>query len=522
VSEHKKSYGQLLKSSALIGSSSALGLGFGIVRNKAMALILGPSGFGLAGDFNSIVDMIRTLAGMGISNSGVRQIAEAVGSGDEQRVARTIRTLRRVALCSGTLGALLLLLFCFPLAKLTFGKEIDVKGVVFDTRAQVSAIALLALAVLFADISAAQSALVQGMRRIADLAKINVLGALYGTVLSIPIVYVWGARGVVPSLICVAGMGILTSWWYARKIKVPPVPVAPGEFLSESRELLRMGVVFMSSALMTTGSAYLVRVIITHKLTLEDAGYYQAAWTLGGYYMAYVLQAMATDFYPQLTAVARDKEACNRMVNEQTEIGLLLAVPGLMATLTCSGLLMHMLYSKKFSDATMAVELLRWICLGMVLRVVSWPMGFILVARGERKLFFWSELVGNLVYVGLVLLGVGTLGLKGVGLGFLLMYVVYAVGIFAVVNRLTGFRWSPVNTRLALAYLPIVAGVFCSWYLLPPAVATGIGVLATAGCAIYSVRSLCALIPVQKFPRMARNLLLFLRLIPSGSDATLG
>src|SRR5277367_5443667 len=246
VSEHKKSYGQLLKSSALIGSSSAFGLGFGIVRNKAMALILGPSGFGLAGDFNSIVDMIRTLAGMGISNSGVRQIAEAVGSGDEQRVARTIRTLRRVALCSGTLGALLLLLFCFPLAKLTFGKEIDVKGVVFDTRAQVSAIALLALAVLFADISAAQSALVQGMRRIADLAKINVLGALYGTVLSIPIVYVWGARGVVPSLICVAGMGILTSWWYARKIKVPPVPVAPGEFLSESRELLRMGVVFMS------------------------------------------------------------------------------------------------------------------------------------------------------------------------------------------------------------------------------------------------------------------------------------
>ena len=101
-----------------------------------------------------------------------------------------------------------------PLAKFTFKGDVMIKDVMFDTiRAQIGAVALLALAVLFADISAGQSALVTGMRRIGDLAKINVLGALYGTLFSVPIVYIWGARGVVPSLICVAAMGILTSWW---------------------------------------------------------------------------------------------------------------------------------------------------------------------------------------------------------------------------------------------------------------------------------------------------------------------
>ena len=487
-----------------------------------MAVILGPAGMGLAGNFTSIIELVRTLAGMGLSNSGVRQIAEAVGSGDEQRVARTVKTLRRVALWSGTIGALLLVALCVPMAKFTFQNDIKIKEVIFDTRAQIGAIALLALAVLFADVSGGQMALVQGMRRIGDLAKINVLGAFYGTVFSVPIVYFWGARGVVPSLICVAGMGILTSWWYARKIKVPDVQMERSEFMDETRALLKMGVVFMASGLMMTGAAYLVRVIITKKISLDAAGYYQAAWWFGSFYVGYVVSAMGTDFYPRLTAVAHDKEECNRMVNEQTEVGVLLAGPGLIAMLTFSGLLMHLFYSKQFGDVPVAVELLRWICLGMILRVASWPMGFVLLAKGERKLYFWTEFLSNLMYIGFVWGGVLTIGLKGVGVAFFTMYLVYWVGIYAVVRRLTGFRWSAANIRLAFLFVPLVLAVFVAWYWLPPAGVVILGALAACGSGIYSLKTLCALIPLQKFPRMAQNLLLFFRLVPSGTDAPAG
>ena len=43
------SYGQILKSSAWIGGSSVLTIGIGVVRTKAMAVMLGPAGFGLMG-----------------------------------------------------------------------------------------------------------------------------------------------------------------------------------------------------------------------------------------------------------------------------------------------------------------------------------------------------------------------------------------------------------------------------------------------------------------------------------------
>src|SRR5215510_7791390 len=81
----REGYGQILRSTAVIGGSSAINVAIGMVRTKAMAMFLGPSGFGLLGLFSSVAEVVQNLAGMGIQNSGVRQIAEAVGTGDAVR-----------------------------------------------------------------------------------------------------------------------------------------------------------------------------------------------------------------------------------------------------------------------------------------------------------------------------------------------------------------------------------------------------------------------------------------------------
>src|SRR5580692_12262584 len=78
----KSTYGQILKSSAIIGGASALNIGFGIIRTKVMAVLLGPAGLGVMGLYSSISDLTRSLAVMGINDSGVRQIAAAISTGD--------------------------------------------------------------------------------------------------------------------------------------------------------------------------------------------------------------------------------------------------------------------------------------------------------------------------------------------------------------------------------------------------------------------------------------------------------
>jgi PST family polysaccharide transporter len=489
----EKSYGQILKSSALVGGSSLLNVLIGMVRTKVMALLLGPAGFGLFGVFNSIATLAQAVAGMGVNSSGVRQIAEAAGSGDARRVAETSHVLRRVSFVLGLLGALLIVVLARPVAVITFGNS-----------AHTAAVAGLAGVVLLMLISGGQSARIQGLRRIAELAKVSVASALGGTLLSIPLVYFLRERGIIPALIGVAAMTLTASWWYSRQIPVEPVSVSGTELYQESVALLKLGFAFMSSGLMTMGVAYVVRITVLRKVGMEATGLYQSAWTLGGLYVAFILQAMGADFYPRLTACIANRHRANRLVNEQVEIGLLLAGPGVLATLTFAPVAIALFYSSRFLPA---VEILRWICLGTLLQVVTWPMGYIIVAKARQALFFSCEAAWAIVSLALAWVCVSYFGLKGAGIAFFGSYIFHGVLIYGVIRRLSGFRWSAENTKRCLLFFVGTAAVFVAPYFLSFSQAVALGSLATLVSAAYSVHVLLHLVPREHLPPMLRKFL---------------
>jgi PST family polysaccharide transporter len=495
------SYSQILKSSALIGGASVLKIAVGVVRSKAMALLLGPEGFGLMGLFSSVADLTQSVAGMGINGSGVRQIAAAVGSGEETQVAKTAVVLRRTARFLGIFGALLLVLFCRQVSWLTF-----------HTYDRAGAVALLSLAVFFSSITNGQTALIQGLRRVSDLAMLSVLGALFGTLVSIPLVYFFRQDGVVPSLVAVAGMSVLTSWWYARKVQLKPVSLNWAQVWTEASALLKLGVAFLASGLFTLGSAYAIRILIVHRLGLGSAGLYQSAWTLGGLYVGFILQSMGADFYPRLTGISGDHRECNRLVNEQAQISLLLAGPGILGTLTFAPLVLYLFYSAKFAAA---VGILRWLCFGTALQVIAWPMGFIVLAKGARRIFFWTEVICAFVQVGLAWILIRTFGLSGAGAAFFGLYVWHSIFIYFIVRRMTDFRWSTANKQMGLWMLCLIGATFGGFYLLPFWVATGLGIMATIFTTVYSFRTLLHLVPLDRLPRPVRSLLVRFKLAPA-------
>ena len=493
----KGSYGQILKSSAIVGGSSLLNIVIGIIRTKMMALLLGPTGFGLLSVFGSIVTLTQTLAGMGVNSSGVRQIAEAAGSDDALRITRTSSALRRLSLLLGGLGALALILFSRPISQLTFG-----------TPRYAGQVSGLSIAAFFAILSAGQGALINGLRRIADLARMNVLGASLGMLLSVPVVYILRERGVVPALVLVSATTWLASWWYSRKARVPSVPLSASTLLQESKSLLKLGIAFMASGLMTVGIAYVVRIAIARKVGFEATGLYQSAWTLGSLYVGFILQAMGADFYPRLTACANDNPACNRLVNEQAHVGLLLGGPGVVATLTFAPLIIAMFYSTRFGAA---VGVLRWICLGTILQVVTWPMGFILVAKARQTLFVLCELAWSIVSLGLAWLCIQRFGLIGAGIAFFGSYIFHGLLLYVIVRKVSGYRWSSENTNNGTVFLLIIAAVFSGFYLLPFAAAESIGFVATILTAIYSARKLTTLVSSTPISLQLKRLVLRLR-----------
>ncbi len=178
-------------------------------------------------------------------------------------------------------------MFALPVSKLTFG-SVERAG----------AVALLGLAVFFRLVSSGQAALIQGMRRIHDLAVMGVLGAALGAAITIALVYIFGEQGVAPSLVAGAAMGLVISWWYSRRVQIQLPAMSRTEVTQEAASLLKLGFAFMLSGLLMMGAAYAVRAIILRMDGLEAAGFFSAAWTLGGLYVGIILQAMGGRFLP--------------------------------------------------------------------------------------------------------------------------------------------------------------------------------------------------------------------------------
>nr|WP_162783466.1 O-antigen translocase [Devosia naphthalenivorans] len=433
---------------------------FALIRMKIVAILLGPAGIGLFALFSSIADVAVALAGMGVQQSGVRQIAQAQGSGDHAKIAGTVRTLARISLILGLAGGVGLAVLAVPAALLTFG----------STEYSL-AVAALGAVVLLRILTGGQTALLQGLRRIGDLTKFNIIAAIASVVVTVPMVFAWGAAAIVPSLIIVALVTWLTAQWYARRVPTP-TSVPSASVRGEAGDMLRLGFAFMVSGFLTMGTAYIIRIIVLHDGGIVAAGLYQAAWAVAGLYVGVVLQAMGTDFYPRLTAVATDNEEVCRLVNEQTHVSLLIAAPGVIATITFAPLVISAFYSSEFSGA---VELLRWFCLGMMLRVISWPMGFIIVAKGWQKTFIAIEVAAAILQVGVSAIFVPLIGMDGAGTGFVCLYVWHGLLVYVIVHRSCGFRFSHGNLVLLRLFGPACVLVFTGSRLLPFWWATAIG-----------------------------------------------
>ncbi len=487
------SYRSILKSSALIGASSLVNVVFGIARTKVMALLLGPASFGLMGAYMAIVDLARTIAQMGVNASGVRQMAQSAATGDDNRTARTSLILKRVAVGTGCLGALAVLASSHVISEVTFGSP-----------DRWSDIALLSLAVFFGVVAGGQTALIQGMRRIADLSRLAILGAFLGTVSTITLVYFLREDGLAASLIASAAISAIAGWYFSRRIKLPPATATLADTTAECAALFKLGAAFVAGDLLMQVSAYLVRIMILRDSGFAAAGFYQAAWTIGGLYVGFVLQSMSTDFYPRLAGCIQDKKAANLLVNQQATVSILLAGPGVMATLTFAPIVVHLLYSARFDGA---IEALRWICFGMALRTITWPIGFIVAASGRQAIYFAAELAWTIVNVCLTWIFVSRAGATGAGFAFFASYIFHAVMLVPVVRYLTGFSWTGSNMRLGAVYVGACSVMVAAPHLLPAGCVLALGAALCLALTLQSAYRLAAMSEVRQLPRFVTPLL---------------
>ncbi|MBP1617023.1 MAG: hypothetical protein H6Q14_850 [Bacteroidetes bacterium] len=426
------SYKQIVKSTSIFGGSQLINIVIGVIRNKVIAVLLGASGVGLIGIYQSIIDMVRSISGLGLEMTGVKEIASANAADNKQRLAYIVNLVRRLVEITAVAAGMICLFLCYPISIWTFG---DASHTVY--------IACLSLVVALSALLQGQLIVLQGLRQISKMAKVLVLGNFLSLVLTLPFFFLWGINGILPVLIVGTAIYYLLSLKYYIPIQnsLENLPARPAfsEVIRKGKSMFRLGAYLVAATIVNTLTMFLIRIFITNRVGVEAAGLFQSVWAITNVYLMLVLKSMGTDFYPRLCEVSKQRVASARLINQQTYVALLVATPIILGMLLFGFMALTLLYSSKFLAAE---SLLQWQILGTFLKVASWPMAFILLAKDKGKHYILSEVLFFLVYYGFNYWLFPSFGLNAAGIAYLIAYLVYFAVIFGFARGLIRFNWS--------------------------------------------------------------------------------
>ena len=438
-----------LKGTSIFGGVGFVNILISIVKSKIIAVLLGPEGMGLLGIFNSATELISRLASFGLRTSAVKDISEANASKDLSRISFTIAVFKKLILLTGIAGTILFVIISPFLSFSSFGN--------YD---YISQFIVLSLFVILNQLLDGANVLMQGMRRLTSLAKSNVYGNILALIISIPFYYFGGLKGIAPSIIIGVLVHWLISYYYANKIKFEKVYVTINQSIKSGHNMIKMGFFIALQGVLLSASGYLIRAYISYTNSVADVGLYTAGFYIINTYTSIVFSAMSTEYYPRLAAIGNNN-GISDAVNSQTNLTITLLAPLVASFLIFGNFLILILYSEEFLEITWMTNIAM---MGMFFKGPAWCLGYVLLAKGNSKLYFWSELIAIIYTLLLNVIFYSIWGLTGMGVSFVLAFGFYWIQILIICMYRYGYRF---DKSLIMIYIPqLLVSLVCCFVVI--------------------------------------------------------
>ena len=421
------SYSNILKSIGIFGGVNIIQIILSLVKNKFVAIILGPTGMGVNGMIISTNSFVKALTSFGLHTSSVREIAKSKGNLNDNKIAITITVVRYLVFLTGLLGLVFTFIFAKQLSVLSFGNsEYSI------------AFRITSLSLLFDQLWVGQNALLQGTFHYRDMAMAAILGSLIGIIVSIPLYYVWGKDAIAPVIVCCSLITFLSSWNKARKLHILRIIPSKKEMLVIAKSMLLLGFALSITSIVKTGSTYLLRSYISRYGILADLGLYTAGIAIANQYVDVILQAMGSDYSPRLASISHDNTMFIEAINRQMKLLMTIITPLIILFVLCIKYLIVLLYSDKFLPI---VDMVEWIMVGMFFRAFSWCLSYAIVAKGASKVIMYNEIATAGYSLFFSIVGYSVLGFTGLGIAVCCTYVCYSIHMLIVCKRLFSFTF---------------------------------------------------------------------------------
>lgn len=469
------SYRNILRGTVLIGGSTAITMGLAVVRTKVLAVLGGAESIGIVGLFTSIIGVASTLTGVGLGTAGVRELTTA--RAEEKVLIRN--SLRAYSFMLASLGALALVLSSDLIASRLFDGRIDSSAV--------AALSIGLVATIFATTLMVE---LRSQHRVKEIASANIVASVIATVALVGYLLWHGPYKEVvfvlaPLVTTVVVLAILSG---QKTQTATATTFNVKDLVSRWADFFRVGAPLMLASLISAGSDLAIRIVIEQRSGLSVLGLLTAVLLLSEKSLGMVLKAMGVDYFPRLSQSISDPSRTSSIVNRQIRIVLAIGMPIVVVMFAFAPTILVLLYSREFAAAT---EVLRWFVLGDYLKMIVWPVGQVIIARGYSMTYFIKETVISLGYLAIIFF-VRETDLTVVGIAYLVTRILNLAAVYFIAWKLCAYRPSTYALVHAVVFALIAVAVLASEFLKPEFalyVAAAL-VLATALHSMYDLRSL--------------------------------
>ncbi|SFZ92700.1 Membrane protein involved in the export of O-antigen and teichoic acid [Flaviramulus basaltis] len=421
MGETKESYKQIIKATTLFGGVHFFNIFISVIKSKVVAVLLGTSGIGILTLLNCSLNLLSSATGFGLESSGIKSISEAFGLKDQKKVLKTISVFKRLIFITGFFGCIVTLVFSSYFSQIAFGNKDFTIAFVW-----------LSLAVLFKQLSSGYLSILQSLRELKLFAKANLLANFISLCVVVPMYFYWKINAIAPAILASTIISFLLAFFYSKgHIKNEEIITNKKAFV-DGKAMLYLGIMLSFSELFRLVSEYLIQIGISYQGGLDQVGLYGAALVLLNSYVGIVFVVMSKNYYPKLSEIINKKIEVQKLAFHQSYLSILLITPIIIFFIILAPIIVKILFSQKFNPI---VQMISWGILGMIFKALSWTLGYIIIAKGDYKVFIKTSICFSLLYLLMLMFGYYVCGLLGVGISFFAYYMIHFFGIKLIVKK---------------------------------------------------------------------------------------
>ncbi|MDP5030882.1 O-antigen translocase [Paraglaciecola sp.] len=391
-----------------------------LILNKAIAILIGPSGYATISQLQNIVAISLTSATAGLGGAAVKYTAEA------DKSDKYLTYILLVCVLSSLLTSALLIFFAKKLAA-DFDGQIE------------WFIYLLSFTLIFYVINTLATSYLNGLQKLRLLVGVNIISSIFSLLYSLLFLYLWKLQGILIAVVSNQAITVFIVIYFCKKKELFPkfrinYIVQKFEF-DIVKKLLFFSLMVVIPSIIWPYTYINVRDLLTDKFGSHYAGNWDASWRLSTIYLTFITSVLSIYFLPKF-AKCEDKKSLNSAVLEGLKFIFPVALVSCSAIYLSRDIIINLLFSDEFNDMK---QLFFWQVCGDFFKVVTWVVSYTLLAKAQTFRHIFVEVFFALSFYFFTFHFISTMGFGGVAFSHFINNALMML-VIAFIYRISKFK----------------------------------------------------------------------------------